>query len=228
VQNIVRSVRFSTIDELLVLIKAVGRRLVEANPKGTSARPSLLAPNAERRVLLAELAAGNIIRRILRLIREEYRAAAAAHHSAPPSTPGTPFLGPDTPGLAFPSSHYLSGDLSFTSPSSSSVSLPRQTSLSNFVVMRHTRAQLERSGSVLDLSPATSSLFTSPTRQSSMDTLNGREMGAGPSRADSEEFMRQSSKLKPVLIQAIDEVVGELETTHEDVAKGAKEHVHSS
>lgn len=47
-------------------------------------------------------------------------------------------------------------------------------------------------------------------------------------RADSDEFMRQSAKLKPVLIQAIEEVVGELETTHEDVAKGAREHIHSS
>jgi translation initiation factor eIF-2B subunit beta len=40
--------------------------------------------------------------------------------------------------------------------------------------------------------------------------------------------MKQSGKLKPVLIQAIDEVVGELETTHDDVAKGAREHIHSS
>ena len=48
------------------------------------------------------------------------------------------------------------------------------------------------------------------------------------SRVDSDDFMKQSGKLKPVLIQAIEEVVGELETTHEDVAKGAREHIHSS
>ena len=40
--------------------------------------------------------------------------------------------------------------------------------------------------------------------------------------------MKQSGKLKPVLIQAVEEVIGELETTHEDVAKGAREHVHHS
>lgn len=251
VQNIVRSVKFSTIDELLALIKAVGRRLVEANPKGEYSSPCISLPHIDRKGL-SELSAGNIIRRILRLIREEYRAAAANHlSSAPSSTPGTPFLGPDTPGLAFPSSHYLSSDYTFTkSPPSSSTTLPRQTSLSNFVVMRHSRAQLDRSTvSTLDmsLSASTSSLFTSPTRGSSVDSMNGNGnwgmngmgmstgMGAGNgtgmgmmSRADSEEFMKQSSKLKPVLIQAIDEVVGELETTHEDVAKGAKEHVHSS
>ena len=170
---------------------------------------------------------GNIIRRILRLIREEFRAAAAAHASAPPSVPGTPILSPETPGLHFPSSHYLSGDLSLTPQPYHSGTLPRQTSLSNFVAMRHSRAQLERAGSTLDLSISTTSLFTSPTRTSSVETLNG--IGDGLlSRADTEEFMKQSSKLKPVLIQAIDEVIGELETTHEDVAKGAKEHVHSS
>ena len=48
------------------------------------------------------------------------------------------------------------------------------------------------------------------------------------SRRENEEFMRQSAKLKPVLVQAIEEVIGELESTHEDVAKGAKEHIHSS
>jgi len=50
----------------------------------------------------------------------------------------------------------------------------------------------------------------------------------GLTRVDSDEFMKQSGKLKPVLIQAIEEVVNELETTHDDVAKGAREHIHSA
>ena len=45
---------------------------------------------------------------------------------------------------------------------------------------------------------------------------------------ENEEFMRQSAKLKPVLVQAVEEIIGELESTHDDVAKGAREHVHSS
>lgn len=32
--TVVRSAKFTTIDELLALVKAVGRKLVEANPKG--------------------------------------------------------------------------------------------------------------------------------------------------------------------------------------------------
>jgi hypothetical protein len=34
VQNVVRSAKFATIDELLAMIRAIGRRLVDANPKG--------------------------------------------------------------------------------------------------------------------------------------------------------------------------------------------------
>ena len=171
----------------------------------------------------AELAVGNIIRRILRLIREEYRAAAAAHLSAPSSAPETPYLGPTTPGLHAPSSHYLSNELQFSSPSTSA-------SLSNFVAMRHSRvqSQLERSGSLLDLSASTTALFMSPTRSvEDVGLLTRAQSGSGLSGLGG-EFMKQSAKLKPVLIQAIDEVVGELETTHEDVAKGAREHIQSS
>lgn len=93
--------------------------------------------------------------------------------------------------------------------------------------MRHSRAQLERSGSLLDLSQSTSNLFTTPTRNNSMDA-GSSSPGMGLTRVDSDEFMKQSGKLKPVLIQAIEEVVNELETTHDDVAKGAREHIHSA
>ncbi len=148
--------------------------------------------------------------------------------------------------------------------------------------MRHSRAQLERSGSILDLSASTSSLFTplsasggggksttTPTRGLSFEGLPSLRMdssgffsgsGSIPETTtgspglveensklnyqhqqqvqqqqllqeavkEREDFMRQSGKLKPVLIQAIEEVVNELETTHEDVARGAREHIHSS
>lgn len=215
IQNIVRSARYNTIDELLALIKAVGRKLTEANPK--------------------ELAAANIIRRILRLIREEYRAAAAAHvSSAPNSIPSTPLMGPSTPGINAPLDHYLSAAQSATVDAQyfpTHIQMSRQTSLSNFVAMRHSRAQMERSGALSGgtaegYSANTTNLFATP---------NGNGHGRGSSgmatpraSVDSDEFMKHSAKLKPLLIQAIEEVVGELETTHEDVAKGAREHIHSS
>ncbi|TXT13005.1 hypothetical protein VHUM_01406 [Vanrija humicola] len=214
VQNIVRSVKYTTIDELLSIIRDVGRRLVEANPK--------------------ELAAGNIVRRIMRLIREEYRAAAAARLSQPPSIPGTPYAGPGTPGFVTPPTQYFS----ITTASSSVPSTPvitRQASLSNFVAMRHSRVQLERSGAerqgaVLDFSASTNSLFATPLghRGSRSGTLVDADEWEAQQAREGAEFARQAGKLKPVLIQAIDEVIGEVETTHEDVARGAKEHIHSS
>lgn len=267
VHTVVRNGKYTTIDELLGMLKSMGRRLAEANPKGESYLLVFLAGSDQADP--AELASGNIIRRILRLIREEYRAAAAARISAPSSAPDTPYLGPTTPGLHAPPNHYLSNDLAFSNPSTpaSRPSLPHNTtSLSNFVVMRHSRAQLtlERTGSILDrsnlglamsglamtsspppstqagndLSASTASLFSSPSRADSADGLStgfgfpqalGHAQGtSSPNRMDAEEFMRQSAKLKPVLLQAIDEVLGELDTTHEDVAKGAREHIHSS
>lgn len=34
IQNIVRTVRYNTVDELISVIKAIGRRLMDANPRG--------------------------------------------------------------------------------------------------------------------------------------------------------------------------------------------------
>jgi translation initiation factor eIF-2B subunit beta len=43
-----------------------------------------------------------------------------------------------------------------------------------------------------------------------------------------EAFNKKSMQMKPVLVDAIREVVDEIETTWESCAKGAREHVHSS
>jgi translation initiation factor eIF-2B subunit beta len=76
--------------------------------------------------------------------------------------------------------------------------------------MRHS----QRSASLLDLSANTLSLF-SPIKTPDEISIS------------SLEFMKHSGRLKPVLIQAIEEVIGELETVYEDVARGAREHIHS-
>jgi translation initiation factor eIF-2B subunit beta len=36
IKNIVRHVKYSTVEELINIIKAIGRRLMDANPRGTS------------------------------------------------------------------------------------------------------------------------------------------------------------------------------------------------
>ena len=104
---------------------------------------------------------------------------------------------------------------------------PRQTSLSNFVVMRHS----QRSASLLDLSASTLSLFSSPGMPSRLGSAGATGLSIrsspAPAPADDEDFLRQGGKLKPVLLQAIEEVINELETTHEDVSKRAREHINA-
>lgn len=111
------------------MIKDVGARLVAANPKGGSWSHSPGPRLTDTR--LAELAVGNIVRKVLRLIREEYKVACANHLAhldlndsegtdsdvesdvseaipadADHSEPGTPM--PPTPGIHVPANHYLS------------------------------------------------------------------------------------------------------------------------
>jgi translation initiation factor eIF-2B subunit beta len=174
------------------------------------------------------LATGNIIRRIIKVIREENRIAASRQPSAPTSAPETPYFGPTTPGLNAPASHYLSYDFS-SMTMSPPPAISRQASLSNFVAMRHSRVQLERQGSVADasLSAATNSLFAAAVdRKGSSDSLAYTPPAMTP-REEVDEATR-SKNLRPFISQVVDEVLGELETTHDDVAKEAKEHIHSS
>lgn len=71
-EYIVKNAKFDTIHELISIIKAAGRRLVEAQPKG------LPFHDFGHKVskYLTEHTVGNIVRRILRLIREEWSAPA--------------------------------------------------------------------------------------------------------------------------------------------------------
>jgi translation initiation factor eIF-2B subunit beta len=124
------------------------------------------------------------------------------------------------------------------------------TSLSNFVQMRHTRAQLERAGSSLSLqeleygvkrasdtsrgdatvvaSPRQHNLIPfTPTGSSKAYPIQGDDV-ASAYQQSKEAFHKRSMQIKPVLVDAIREVVDELDTTHEACAKGAREHIHSS
>lgn len=228
----------------------------------------------------SELAVGNIVRKVLRLIREEYRAACLAQlendgllsptsrECENDSVPGTPM--PPTPGINVPTTHWLSNDYNRSTPTkpsfvstashqrdqtSSPVSRnqspqprPAPTQLSNFVQMRHTRVQLERAGSTANLVGLENSFMptTSPSSPGNdSGSLNRRTSFPGlsalaealPQRGAQRDMTpkqiaklreQKAMQMKPVLVDAIREVVDEIETTHETCAKGAKEHIHSS
>jgi hypothetical protein len=155
------------------------------------------------------------------------------------------------------------------------------TSLSNFVQMRHSRAQLERAGSSVSIQdleyevkrlgmdgarlPSEIHVQRSARDGDSPSIIPSRQQsfpgfarsGGSPLAAasppptlssaarpqDSEmtaiqtkekylqsqdAFQKKAMQMKPVLVDAIREVLDELEMTHESCAKGAREHIHSS
>ncbi|KAI0797565.1 eukaryotic translation initiation factor 2B beta subunit [Abortiporus biennis] len=140
-RQLVSKARFSNIEQLISLIRAVGRRLVEAQPK--------------------EHSVGNTVRKILHHIREEYNTASKGTAS------------------------------SSTKP---------VYSISTFVLQGQPRKH-----NVAPKSEATLSL-----KENDPD--------------DPDSFARV---LKPVLMEAIQDVLDELETVYDNVSKNAKDHIHS-
>ncbi|CAL1705286.1 unnamed protein product [Somion occarium] len=139
-RQVVSKARFSNIDQLISLIRSVGKRLVEAQPK--------------------EHSVGNTVRKLLHHIREEYNTAMTGNAS-----------------------------------SSKTV-----YSISNFVLQGQPRKQ-----NVAPKSEATLTL-----KENDPD--------------DPDSFARV---LKPVLMEAIQDVLDELETVYDNISKNAKDHIHS-
>jgi len=138
-RQVVSKARFTNIDQLVEIIRSVGRRLVEAQPK--------------------EHSVGNTVRKVLHHIREEYQTAV--QKSAPQST---------------------------------------TFSISKFVLQGQPRKP--------NISPK--SEFNVDLKEDDPD--------------DPDSFSRV---LKPVLMEAIQDVLDELETVYDNVSKSAKDHIHS-
>ncbi|KAG9055018.1 GCD complex subunit gcd7 [Serendipita sp. 407] len=182
---IVSHAKFNTIHELIAIIKAAGRRLVEAQPK--------------------EHTVGNIVRRILRLIREEWAAsvkkpvedddrakddeseANTGQNTPTPLSPKQSVTGVD------PYVPLAGADISLKASTSDS-----QYSLSNFVL--HGRPHRE----AIDFA----SVYATRANQSAKPT-------------------KSAQSIRPALISAIEEVMDELETVLDNVSNTAKDHIHS-
>ncbi|TFY57004.1 hypothetical protein EVJ58_g7292 [Rhodofomes roseus] len=140
-RQVVAKARFSNIDQLVSLLREVGKRLAEAQPK--------------------EHTVGNVVRKVLHNIREEYNTAAKGAAAAPTRN---------------------------------------VFSISKFVLQGQPRKQV-----IAPKSEATISL---------------REN-------DPDEPDSFAKALKPVLMEAIQDVLDELETVYDNVSKTAKDHIHS-
>lgn len=203
---IVSAAKFDSLEDLISIVKAAGRQLVAAQPKGLLGAYYYLHLSLTSCI---EHTVGNVVRRILRLIREEWSAAAGK--GSPSSTrPITPELPPKS--VATPAPPPISPDSSRSFLPSAIPSRLRtlqnrssQYSLSGFVL--HGRPHREESAV---LSPQ-----QEPTKTQTL--LQLPEVGTS----------RKAQSIKPALIDAIQEVVDELETVYENVAKNSRDHIHS-
>ncbi|KIL69951.1 hypothetical protein M378DRAFT_190304 [Amanita muscaria Koide BX008] len=146
-RQVVTKAKFSNINQLISIIRTVGHRLVEAQPK--------------------EHSVGNIVRKVLHHVREEY--------------------------------HTATGQSAFTA---SSAQLDSGYSIARFVQQGQPRRHH----------------VTGPKSSEIRGTLKEDDPD------DPDSFARG---LKPVLMEAIQDVLDELETVYDNVSKNAKDHIHS-
>ncbi|CAG7846243.1 Probable translation initiation factor eIF-2B subunit beta AltName: Full=eIF-2B GDP-GTP exchange factor subunit beta [Serendipita indica DSM 11827] len=185
IKYIVAHAKFATIHELIAIIKAAGRRLVEAQPK--------------------EHTVGNVVRRILRLIREEWAASV----NKPVDEGDQPMTTED--------SQTETGEMSTqSSPRSSTLSVGEQTPLMTPATPRPvvSDSQYSLSNFVLHGRP-----HREATDFASVYAATIQESSTTPKKS--------AQSIRPALISAIEEVMDELETVFETVSSSAKDHIHS-
>ena len=160
-RQVITKARFSNIEELVQLIKRVGRRLVEAQPKGENGCVITYVATLTR--YRAEHTVGNTVRKVLHCVREEYNALSIA--------------------------------------SSSNANSHRESfSIAKFVLQGQ---------------PRKAHAPQKPAAERPIQPLEGH---------DGDTF---AQSIKPVLMEAIQDVLDELETVYDNVSKGAKDHIHS-
>ncbi len=149
------------------------------------------------------------MRRILRLIREEWSAAEGK--GSPSSTrPITPELQPKPAPERAPTR---------TSPQSIRPLLQSPIP-GRLTTLQNRSSQYSLSGFVLHGRPhREESAVLSPQQEPSKPQTSLQLPEAGASR--------KAQSIKPALIDAIQEVVDELETVYENVAKNSRDHIHS-
>lgn len=204
--------KFDSLEDLISIVKAAGRQLVAAQPKGLFRAHFPIHISTYLCIYLTaciEHTVGNVVRRILRLIREEWSAAAGK--GSPSSTrPITPELQPK-PALELEST--------LTSPRSSR-SLLSSAIPARLTTLQNRSSQYSLSGFVLHGRPhREESAVLSPQQEPSKPQTVLQLPEASTSR--------KAQSIKPALIDAIQEVVDELETVYENVAKNSRDHIHS-
>ena len=201
----------------------------------------------------AELVVTSMTRRICMLIREEYQTALANHLDEAPSSPSgshTPTVPPETPSLnrdLGSSSYYGEHDLGARAPGAAlgsffdllghkpappaaggapSALAPGAASF-GFTSAATTPASSAPASPVQGQSPASSQVLQRPNAL--LSTYSSSSLGDGGAAAlpREHEFSKRSFYLKPVFIEAIQELMDEVEMTYRSVGEQSTDHIHS-
>ncbi|WFD03981.1 GCD complex subunit gcd7 [Malassezia obtusa] len=206
IRGVVSAAKYWRLEELVRMIRTVGYVLQDALP--------------------TEPVIGNVTRRVLFLLREEAKAAQSLGEV--PATPGAARAAPH-PSVA---QSLAALSLSPSVPSSPSTSMhgarpePLRRSFSI--------ADLVLSGASGSVSPRAD--VASPSGEASADDVPGasplrhvvRAEELSGSDSDSDEPAPSNAyQLKPLLIQAIQELIDEIETVNTNISKDARDHIHS-
>lgn len=169
-RQVVSKARFQNIGQLVEIIRSVGRKLIEAQPKGaslllTSLHVLVLMTNDgvqnDAKTCHTEHTVGNTVRRLLHHVREEYDNASKGE----------------------------------------ATTCTDEFSIANFVLQGQARRQAAE-------------------QQKAESTLVLKENDSD----DPDSFART---LKPVVMEAIQDILDELETVYDNIAKSARDQIHS-
>jgi len=182
----------------------------------------------------AEPLIGNITRRILFLLREEARAASqmATSNQAVTSPPQAARAQPH-PSVAQSLAALSLSPSAPSSPASSftAAAAEDRTGMGPLPPRSFSISDLVNSGMFSEVSsPAIGSPSTpevSSAETPGTPTGIGGEDAGSRGRRDVQPGTSHAYQLKPLLIQAIQELIDELETVDTNVAKDAKDHIHS-
>ncbi|BGO90206.1 hypothetical protein NBRC10512_002409 [Rhodotorula toruloides] len=215
-RDVVAGARFSPFDQLLAHLEEIGRVLQDAGPK--------------------ELVVTNMTRRICMLIREEYQTALSNHlaETGGPSGAQTPIQVPQTPSL--------NQELSGTFMTEQDLPIKSSGALGSIFDLLGHKSAIDGVGRAsygfasADNSPTASTSSTPIQSPSSSQILqrpspatfnsNFASYMSDGDQSREEVFSRRSYHLKPVFIEAIQELMDEVETTYRSVGEQALDHIH--
>jgi translation initiation factor eIF-2B subunit beta len=154
-----------------------------------------------------ELVTGNMVRRVIKFLREEYNTELSK--ILPPTGASTPAL---TSAAASPS------------PGTPEIRSVNRTPILDAV---SSHSSSSRAGGIFDLL-GNRGLFPIGLSSTSFSAVFSSPEHGVPHSMHSHEFSRRSVALKPIFIDAIGELMEELDMVYDGVANQAGEHIHSA